>query len=317
MVRMRKRVYVSGPISGGPNPLYNEQEVLMNVHQAIIAGQRLSNAGFAPLVPHLSHWWNELYRNDWYTWLEIDESWVSVCDCVLRIPGKSQGADREVQFASALGKPVYFNIDALIEDESTDELAPAVVLALTGYARSGKDTVGQVLVDEYGFERKAFADPLKAMALGIDPYIQITSQESGVEAQFTRLSTAFAASLGWEELKSQSDIRRLLQRLGTEGARQNLWDSIWIDKLVREIQPDNKYVVTDCRFPNEADAIHKLGGLIIRIERPGLTAMAHDSERLMNSINADFSITNDSTISVLHDRVRAVMAEIGISKAGV
>jgi hypothetical protein len=39
--------------------------------------------------------------------------WLAVCDCVLRLPGESKGADAEVKFAQEIGKPVYYSIAEL------------------------------------------------------------------------------------------------------------------------------------------------------------------------------------------------------------
>ena len=45
------------------------------------------------------------------TRLGIDLEWVSCSDAVLRLPGESAGADREVQHAKSLNIPVYYSIE--------------------------------------------------------------------------------------------------------------------------------------------------------------------------------------------------------------
>jgi len=98
----RKAVYVAGPITCD-NPFTNMQI-------AIAIGQDLIDAGFAPYVPHLTVYWDKLHNpaeNSWETWLEIDLPWVSKADAVLRLPGESTGADREVALAQELGIPVF------------------------------------------------------------------------------------------------------------------------------------------------------------------------------------------------------------------
>jgi hypothetical protein len=40
--------------------------------------------------------------------------WVSVADAVLRLPGTSPGADREVALALSLGIPVYYDIEEML-----------------------------------------------------------------------------------------------------------------------------------------------------------------------------------------------------------
>jgi hypothetical protein len=64
-----------------------------------------------------------------------------------------------------------------------------------------------------------------------------------------------------------------------------------------------KVVISDCRFPNEAQAIKAQGGMIVRILRAGLTVDSHPSEQLVESIPADFTIENNSTVDDLQQKV--------------
>ena len=40
-------------------------------------------------------------------WLEYDMEWLTACDALVRLPGESKGADREVARAKELGIEVY------------------------------------------------------------------------------------------------------------------------------------------------------------------------------------------------------------------
>ena len=64
-------------------------------------------AGWAPYIPHLSFYWHTLYPHDYEVWMKLDLSWIERCDVLLRLPGLSKGADREVEHAIKLGVPVY------------------------------------------------------------------------------------------------------------------------------------------------------------------------------------------------------------------
>jgi len=44
-------------------------------------------------------------------WMEVDLAWVEVANIVLRLPGESVGADREVAQAIALGIPVFHTLE--------------------------------------------------------------------------------------------------------------------------------------------------------------------------------------------------------------
>jgi hypothetical protein len=67
------------------------------------------NYGFAPFLPLLSHFQHMIHQQSYEVWMEQDMTWVASCDCLLRLPGQSSGADREVERAKEVGIPVFFN----------------------------------------------------------------------------------------------------------------------------------------------------------------------------------------------------------------
>lgn len=69
--------------------------------------------GYAPYIPHLTHFWHTMIPNEYSTWLELDLEWLCACDAVLRLPGESSGADNEVAEATKQGIPVVYSIDEL------------------------------------------------------------------------------------------------------------------------------------------------------------------------------------------------------------
>ena len=99
------RVYVAGPYSS-PDPA-------VNTRNAILVGDDLLSRGFTPFVPHLTHFWHMLCPRQYEQWLALDNEWVAVCDMLLRMPGASSGADKEVELAKSLGIPVYHSVEEL------------------------------------------------------------------------------------------------------------------------------------------------------------------------------------------------------------
>lgn len=186
-----------------------------------------------------------------------------------------------------------------------------MIIGLSGYARAGKDTVGQILVDHHGYERRAFADKLRAVALGADPYVNVYRPGESLAEQINRHGyerLSFVVDrLGWDEAKQIPDVRRLLQRLGTEGVRDNLGPHTWVDAAFTYLP--ERSVFTDVRFPNEAAAIQGLGGQVWRVIRPGIEAVnAHASEQVLT---ADLEIQNDCTIEALANAVSIALAMNG------
>ena len=75
--------------------------------------------------------------------------------------------------------------------------------------------------------------------------------------------------------------RKLLQLLGTEAGRQIIHPNIWVNALFADyretvdfdnnLPPNTNWIITDVRFPNEAQAIKDRGGILIRINRRQVT----------------------------------------------
>lgn len=89
------KIYIAGPYSKG--------DVAQNISAAIHAGDYVASLGHAPFVPHLTHFWHLLIQHDYEFWMAQDLEWLKACDALLRLPGESAGADREVEAALALG----------------------------------------------------------------------------------------------------------------------------------------------------------------------------------------------------------------------
>jgi hypothetical protein len=171
-----------------------------------------------------------------------------------------------------------------------------MLIGLCGYAQSGKDTLGALLVRHNAFERRAFADPMRQMLYAMNPFV-LTYEETG-QPNLKRVR-AIVDTYGWEYAKKHSEVRDLLQRLGTEGGRDILGDDVWVEALFH--RPYEDLVITDVRFQNEADAIHARGGTILRVVRDGVSAAnSHISEFSYN--DQDHIIFNDGTIFDLHEK---------------
>jgi hypothetical protein len=96
------RIYIAGP--------YTKGDVAQNVKNAIDVADELLAKGHIPYVPHLTHFWHFVSPKPWDVWLKIDAEYLVLCDAVLRIPGESVGADKEVQLAKEKGMTIYFDI---------------------------------------------------------------------------------------------------------------------------------------------------------------------------------------------------------------
>ncbi|WP_025275009.1 hypothetical protein [Haloglycomyces albus] len=170
-----------------------------------------------------------------------------------------------------------------------------MLIGLTGYARTGKTTVADILVRDYGYEHRAFASKLKQILREMNPTIGYHNLDE-------------LLSDGEEHVKRYPEYRRYLQRLG-HACRRHLGATVWIDALVRDWNPSADTVISDVRYLNEADAIRQRGGFIVRVTREGVgPANSHDSETELAEIDHDFELGNNSDASGIAQDVVGMLA---------
>jgi hypothetical protein len=87
-------------------------------------------------------------------------------------------------------------------------------------------------------------------------------------------------------------VREFLQKLGTEAMRNGLHTNTWVNATFATYNNTSRWLITDVRFPNEAEAVKQKGGLLVRINRNSDTG-DHPSETSLD--NYDFEITIDNT----------------------
>lgn len=195
------------------------------------------------------------------------------------------------------------------------------IIGLSGYARSGKDEAAKVLVEEYGFTRVAFADKLRETLYALNPLVAVEVEDYevnvGIEEEIIRGGHSeeevylvdVIAQFGWDGYKESyygTEIRRLLQRMGTEVGRDILGENIWVDSTFHNLSYDSKIVITDCRFVNEAKAVLNRGGKMWRVEREGVGPVNdHPSEIGLDNWNFDVKLHNSGSLKAYHGLVRS------------
>lgn len=191
-----------------------------------------------------------------------------------------------------------------------------MLFGITGKAGSGKDTVAGIIAETVDAFVYHFADPLKEMALILDPIVEIGKEPDG-SPHICRLS-GIVSKYGWHVAKQTPEVRRFLQKLGTEAVRGVIGDSTWVELMLDEFYsvPHHHFIVPDTRFLNEAHAIQGTGhGMIVRVRRGSAYELgsnaAHPSETEMDQITADYEIDNDGSLDDLRVEVEAILEDVG------
>lgn len=168
-----------------------------------------------------------------------------------------------------------------------------LLIGLTGYAGSGKDTVREILEGKHDLDGLAFADPIRDMLTAL-------LESCGVKTEWMterHLKEEPIPEIG-------ASYRQMAQQLGTEWGRA-INPDFWLKIAAAKIAMYRGFespgiVISDCRFPNEAQWIKDQGGVIWHILRPGVDPVrAHASEALIKDLPYDYVIDNRGSIDDL------------------
>lgn len=135
-----------------------------------------------------------------------------------------------------------------------------MLLGISGFGGSGKDTTADYLASRYGFVRVSFAEKLREFCYEINPKVMTPTG--------TRRLRQYVDEVGYVRAKWDSlEFRELMQAVG-HGARVIFGDEFWIKQaLTEDVLRNENVVITDVRYQNEAETISNLGGYIIRVQR--------------------------------------------------
>jgi len=181
-----------------------------------------------------------------------------------------------------------------------------LTIGMIGKAGSGKDTVADHLVREYGFDKMALADPLKTAVqtiFAVDDEHMYDRDKREEELEDWP---------GWT-------VRKLLQFVGTELFRTHVDQDVWVKNVVLRAKQKRLAVISDVRFPNEVEVPKKMLSeaghdvLFIKVVREGINGTPsgianHASEA--HDLDGDYLILNDGTIEDLLKKVDEVMMKI-------
>jgi hypothetical protein len=229
-----------------------------------------------------------------------------------------------------------------------------MIIAINGYIGSGKDTVGNMIksLTTEGFEIKKFAEKLKQVA----SMLTGIPREKFEDQDFKKLPLprqwdtwcvefdgntygCFATVEEAEEYEKQERsklrwgrnmktkviqrpmlVREFLQKLGTDAVRYGLHPDTWVNALFADFDEDkDNWIITDCRFPNEARAVKERGGQVVRINRDLEQAdyqtleQRHPSETSLDDYTFDYIINNVGDLDDLQDRVKIMLRFFGVN----
>ncbi len=218
-----------------------------------------------------------------------------------------------------------------------------MIIGITGFIGSGKDTVANYLVAQHGFQRDSFAGTLKDAVAQVFGWDRQLLEGLTPEARIWReqVDPWWANRLGMPNLTP----RHMLQLWGTEVCRQGFHDDIWIASLENRLRrTKTNTVISDVRFPNEIQTIRKNGGICIWVTRGALPEwyncafqentthddsqwLLEDAEQLMPQRypgvhhsewawigqQFDYQIDNNGSVPQLYSKINSLLQDLQVS----
>jgi len=297
-----KIAYISGPITAPT--ISKHYDNLQSGREAAIRYWKL---GYAVICPHMNTAFmdgifGENYDDNWIGFLQGDMEFIRVADVVIMLPGwqESRGAKKEHEKAMKLSKEIiYEEKNGMIYGEPDCDDVPGI--AISGKARSGKDTLCSMLLERLDspWHREAIADQVKIEWVGVN--------QAAVYAMHGP-----TAALEWAN-DHKSEIRDGLIERGVFRREQD--PEYWLNKLPLR----SGAIITDVRFRNEYDYFRDMGFIMVRvdaseatrIERGGDTSGHAIETELDGPINWDYVVENDSTADALEHNASLIADFIG------
>ena len=208
-----------------------------------------------------------------------------------------------------------------------------MIIGITGFMGSGKDTVAEMFVDK-GAVKDSFAAPLKDLCASVFGWDRHMLEGETVESRDFRETP----DIFWSKKTGIPNFtpRLALQLMGTDVMRNHFHQDIWIDSLEYRLRSKSEsrcVVISDARFRNELDLIKNMGGKIIWVQRGELpewydTAKTahnnaisrkimetkyrdvHESEWNWAGYPVDYIIKNDSSLEDLYKDALKVQQDI-------
>jgi hypothetical protein len=186
-----------------------------------------------------------------------------------------------------------------------------MIIGICGLQNSGKDTLGNILVEKYGFKKLSFASILKDIVSILFGWSRDMIEGSTKESRKWReqVDEWWATKLEIPNLTP----RYILQYFGTDLFRNHFHSDIWVIAIERQLKLYPNIVITDCRFPNEILMLKKYNAILIKIIRGELPEWfklyesnqiekpenIHPSEYLWIKQIFNYTIDNNGTIQDL------------------
>lgn len=209
----------------------------------------------------------------------------------------------------------------------------SMIIGIAGAKRAGKNTVAKFIHEEFHgdmvVKEWSFAEDLKKSAAAALGYMGNDSIAFCDELkEHGEIETTIAINGNSLDITKISG-REFLQLYGTEAHREIFGSNFWVNNLFQKIfdnedgalivDGDNRMrldLITDVRFPNEADAVHTAGGKILQVKRIKAQSEedTHASEKPLEKESVDYVIYNNYDLKNLREESKRAIRYLAKSQ---
>lgn len=219
------------------------------------------------------------------------------------------------------------------------------LIAISGWKRSGKDTLAELLVKEFNFKRVGFADPLKDMVAEeydiprdhcdnpsykesaiikypVDPKDDFSKKIADIMFGEFRTSNGMKSShgsfvsskLAGEKLYWTPRALCILKGSINRSVAADYWVRTAVNKIAFDTtHPEQLYVISDLRYKSEMALLRSFFGdnlVTIRVNRFTHSESTDPSERDLDNEVFDITIENKNTIKEFLDKANEIFNRI-------
>jgi dephospho-CoA kinase len=172
-------------------------------------------------------------------------------------------------------------------------------VAIVGRIRSGKDTVGDMFIKDYGCTRMAFGDEIGRV---IQDYFPDAFKDGKPRRHYQHIGQRF------RDLDPDVWVKQLEKRL-----------------KINYVKGVRRVVITDMRQRNEYEFLKSLGFQVIKVETADeirlermnangdqftLADLNHETEQQIDALPYDYLISNNTSLEDLYKQVQHVAEEL-------
>lgn len=189
-------------------------------------------------------------------------------------------------------------------------------IAVIGKMGAGKSTLADLLIEHWGYRRLSFAAKLREVAVSIWGE---SARNDRAKLQGLGVAVREIDEDAWVNaaMQTMQNYRRGLHLVGADS-----------DEVMRDMERPMRFVIDDCRFPNEYQVLREQGFVFVQIEadetvridrlqRNGkltdVSQLNHVSETALDGYSADYKIVNNEsdTFDLLEAARGVIYKEVG------